>query len=139
VSDKLYYIDNASGLVKYTWGISSYSTYVFDAIPCGYAWNKANHLSNLPVSGDPLWGTGGSLEWAVVPKNGYFLPKRKYHQIELVLRNDTRVDDIILAPTVKIPSLQPGGSKFLYVKTDIPDTAQVTDYTTRLKTWWDER
>jgi hypothetical protein len=93
----------------------------------------------MPVEYDPVWGSNGSLEWKEVKKDGYFLPKVQYHQVEVALRtymNSPSLNKIILAPAVKIQDIQPQTSKDIYIKTNIPDGADITDYETKLKAWW---
>ena len=90
----------------------------------------------IPVSYDPVWGTGGSLEWQEVRKDGYFLPKTQYHQAEITLRGDAELEKIIIAPAIKTPDIQPKQSKNIYVRTNIPVDADISDYEIKLRTWW---
>jgi len=94
----------------------------------------------IPTSYDPVWGTGGSLNWKEVRKDGYFLPKTQYHQAEITLRCEgvttPSLDKLIISPAVKIQDIAKQSSKNVYVKTYIPDGADITDYETRLKIWW---
>jgi hypothetical protein len=90
----------------------------------------------VPVSYDPVWGTGGSLEWTEVRKDGYFLPKVRFHQAAITLRGAAELEKVIIAPAVKTEDIQPGQSKNMYVKTDIPIDADITDYEMKLRTWW---
>lgn len=94
----------------------------------------------IPVSYDPVWGTGGSLEWKEVRKDGYFLPKTVHHQSEITLRSEgatsPSLNSLIISPAVKVQDIAKQSSKNVYVKTFIPDGADITDYETRLKTWW---
>lgn len=94
----------------------------------------------LPTSYDPIWGTTGSLEWKTVSKNGYFLPKCKYHQFRITLRDtsteDAALKQVILAPAVKTEDIQSGQSKNLYIKTDIPIGADISEYEVKLRSWW---
>jgi len=80
------------------------------------------------------------LEWKIVPKNGYFLSKCRYHQFRITLRDtsseDASLNKVILAPAIKVEDIQPGQSKNMYIKTDIPTDADITDYNTKLKAWW---
>jgi len=93
----------------------------------------------IPVDYDPVWN--GSLEWKEIRKDGYFLPKTKYHQIEITLRNNDGVstptlEKLIVPATIKIQDIQPQTSKNMYVKTVIPDGISIQNYETRLKAWW---
>ena len=95
----------------------------------------------FPVSYDPVWGTGGSLAWKEVRKDGYFLPKVKYHQVEITLRNNDGVSSpslnkLIIPPAIKVQDIQSESSKNIYIKTVVPDGASIQNYETRLKAWW---
>jgi hypothetical protein len=95
----------------------------------------------IPVSYDPVWGTNGSVEWKEVRKDGYFLPKKQYHQVELTLRTtDVRytpyVNKLLMAPAIKIEDISSKSYKNMYIKTDIPSGADVADYESKLKAWW---
>jgi hypothetical protein len=90
----------------------------------------------IPASYDPVWGTAGSASWQEVSKDGYLLPKTKYHQVEVTLRGDATLEKIIMPPAIKIEDIQPQSYKNFYVKTDIPAGASVEDYETRLKVWF---
>jgi len=93
-----------------------------------------NHY--IPISADPVWGTGGSLEWEEVSKDGYFLPKVRYHQAEITIRGDAELEKLVMAPAVRTEDISPKQSKNIYIKTNIPIGVDVTDYTSRLRTWW---
>jgi hypothetical protein len=100
-----------------------------------------NTTNIIPVNYDPVWAPGGSLEWKEVKKDGYFLPKVKYHQIEVTLRNNDGVstptlNKLIISPAVKVQDIQPQTSKNIYIKTVVPDGASIQDYETKLKAWW---
>jgi hypothetical protein len=94
----------------------------------------------IPVSYDPVWRIGGSLGWKEVRKDGYFLPKTLYHQAEITLRcegiTSPSLNKLIISPAVKIQDISKQSSKNVYVKTFIPDGADITDYETKLKAWW---
>lgn len=132
---------NNSGVVTHTFdGPSSVTSF-----PAAFSHNYTNyadyHTDLLPVSYDPVWGTGGSLEWKEVSKDGYFLPKEQYHQVELTLRTNNAsytpyVNKLLMAPSVKIEDIPSKSYKNMYIKTDIPSSADVTNYEARLKTWW---
>lgn len=94
-------------------------------------------LDVIPASYDPVWGTGaGSLEWNEVRKDGYFLPKVRFHREEITLRGDAVVEAIIIAPAVKTEDIVPETSKNMYIRTNIPIGASIIDYETKLRTWW---
>ena len=90
----------------------------------------------LPVSYDPVWYTGGTLEWQEVRKDGYFLPKYQYHQVEVTLRGDATLEKILMPPAIKTEDIQAQQSQSIYIKTDIPNGADITGYEARIKTWW---
>ena len=90
----------------------------------------------LPVSYDTVWGTGGTLDWKEVRKDGYFLPKDQYHQVEVTLRGDATLEKILMPPAIKTQDIQTQQSKSIYIKTDISAGADITDYEARIKTWW---
>jgi len=102
----------------------------------GYTdWEK-HHYNIIPVSYDPVWKSGGSAEWVEVAKDGYFLPKKKYHQIDIKLWDNARLNGIFMAPAIKTEDIHSQQSKNIYVKTDIPVGADLTDYEIKLRTWW---
>ncbi len=90
----------------------------------------------MPVSYDPIWGTGGSLSWLEVRKDGYFLPKKIYHQAEITLRGSAELTKVIMAPALKVQDIPAGDFKNIYIRTNIPEVAGVDDYTARIKAWW---
>jgi len=95
----------------------------------------------IPAAYDPVWGTGGSLSWQEVRKDGYFLPKVGYHQVEATLRNNDgtsspTLNKLIISPAIRVQDIQSQSSKNIYIKTVIPDGANITDHETRLKAWW---
>ncbi len=96
-------------------------------------------MNDVPATHDPLWGSSaGTLEWNEVKKDGYFLPKVRYHQAEVTLRDDATLEKIIIAPAVKTQDIAPGTSKDMYIRTNIPEGADVANYSTKLRTWWGE-
>jgi hypothetical protein len=90
----------------------------------------------IPASYDPVWGTGGSLEWKEVRKDGYFLPKYKYHQVEVTLRGDAELEKIIMAPAIKVQDIPKGTYKNMYIRSDIPEGADIASYEGRIRAWW---
>jgi len=136
------YIDKDSGSVTRTFTISS-SLIGFPSLfsfrhEDFVEFQNTNNL--IPVSYDPVWGTGGSLNWKEVRKNGYFLPKTKYHQAEVTLRCEGSIspslNKLIIPTAIKVQDIARQSSKNVYVKTFIPYGADIKDYETRLKTWW---
>lgn len=97
----------------------------------------ANSIT-LPRSYDPVWGSSGSLGWTTVPKTGYLLSKKKYHQIRVYLRGtSSRLNKILIPPAVKIEDIPAGSFKNLYLRTNIPESTNITDYQSGIKVWWD--
>ena len=90
----------------------------------------------MPVSYDPVWGTGGSLGWTEVRKDGYFLPKHTYQQAEITVRGSAELTKVIMAPALKVQDIPAGDFKNIYIRTNIPEVAGVDDYTARIKAWW---
>ena len=95
----------------------------------------------MPAYNDPVWGSNGSLEWKEVRKDGYFLYKKQYHQVELTLyasqlADCPYVDKVIMSPAIQVQDIPSQSYKNVYVKTDIPAAADPTDHEAKLKTWW---
>jgi len=97
----------------------------------------------VPGSYETLWGnTSTSLPWKEVDKDGYFLTKNKYHQVRLTLWNFDGVSTpavvrILMAPAVCIPNILPQQSKPLFIRSNIPQGAEINQLDTRIKVWWD--
>jgi hypothetical protein len=141
--DYVKYIDNAGNITR-TFSISGESNTACPAL-LSFKYDSfktfKDTINILPASYDPVWGTGGSLEWKEVRKDGYFLPKGKYHQAELTLRTNNvaytpYVSKLVMAPAIKIEDIPSKSYKNMYIKTDIPPGADITDHETKLKTWW---
>ena len=81
-------------------------------------------------------GTGGTAEWLEVRKDGYFLPKKQYHQVEITLRGAAVLEKVIVAPAIKIQDIPKQSYKYMYIKTDIPEGVTIDQYESRLKSWW---
>jgi len=90
----------------------------------------------IPTSYDPVWKSGGAATWDEVAKDGYFLPKKKYHQVDIKLWGNATLDGIYMAPAVKIEDIQSGQSKDVYVRTNIPSGDISATYETQIRTWW---
>ena len=91
----------------------------------------------IPAPYDPVWGsTSGNLEWKEVKKDGYYLPKHKYHQVEVTLRDNATLEKIIMAPAIRTQDIQSKSYKNIYLKADVPGDALIDAYEARLKTWW---
>jgi len=134
--DYVFFINN-SGAIEKTRSLDSGSRGVFGAFSYSIADALEFKSSGLiPVSYDPVWGTGGSLEWQEVRKDGYFLPKVKYHRTETTLRGDAVLEKIIMPPAINTQDIQPDDYKYIYLKTDIPLSADIKDYVGKLRTWW---
>ena len=140
LNDFVKYI-NAAGDIVQTINAPSADTGIPGVFSDTYYSDRTNHLGFIPASYDPVWGTNGSAQWKEVRKDGYFLAKDQYHQIELTLRttvsgNSPSVDRVVMAPAVKVQDIVPQSSKDMYIRTDIPGTVDPADYETRLKVWW---
>lgn len=91
--------------------------------------------SNLiPIEYDPIWGINS--RWQEVSKDGYFLPKKKYHQAEITLNGDAKLNKVVMAPSIKLEDIAPGQSKDVYVRTNIPIGNRSATYETQIRTWW---
>lgn len=139
VLDRIYYVDKDSNSITHEYAESDNNTGM--AVVFSYNHDDYVEFKNdndiYPASDDPIWGPDGSLEWRVVCKDGYFLPKYKYHQAEITLQGQAEVDKVIMAPAVRVEDIQSKNYKNMYVKTNIPAGADITDYSTNLKAWWD--
>ena len=141
--DYVKYIDNNGNIVRTFTDPSGVNNTKFPAL-LSFRYEDSVEFKDttnlIPISYDPVWGTGGSLEWKEVRKDGYFLPKTKYHQAEITLRtteaSSPYLNKLIVSPAIKVQDIQPQSSKNMYIKTIIPDGADITDYETKLKTWW---
>jgi hypothetical protein len=134
------FIDRISGIVTKSWVVPSNQTYYSIGIRELKLDEWVDYKldgTHMPVSYDPVWGTAsGSLAWQEVRKDGYFLPKAKYQQAEITLRKDASLEKILMPPAVKVQDIASQTYKDVYVKTDIPLDANITDYEARIKTWW---
>jgi hypothetical protein len=133
------FIDRSTGTITRTWTSGSYSamgvfsTDLDDAI----SYQGLDSSDLLPMASDPVWGTvSGSLAWQEIRKDGYFLPKAKYHQVEVTLRGGATLNKVLMAPAIKVQDIASQTYKNMYIKTDIPVDADITDYEARIKTWW---
>ena len=133
--NKMYWI-NMNGQIAYTRSMPASESAIIGCFYYGHD-EFANFKNKLiPTTYDPVWGSGGTAEWTEVRKDGYFLPKVKYHRAEITLRGDAELEKVIMAPAVKTQDIAPQTSKNMYIKTNIPLGAAITDYSTRLKTWF---
>jgi hypothetical protein len=149
---RIRYIEKKSSQIvwtKYYSDIFTESNYAHSSPPVLFCFgieeqNRYNNSTRLiPQSFEEHWGSSSnSLPWKVVPKDGYFLPKTRYHQVRLTLRNfdgktTPYVHDIILAPAISITDIKPYESKPLFVRTNIPAGTELKQLSTRIKVWWD--
>ncbi len=134
----LYFIDKSAGAITKSTSTASNVQQIFGVLPFNVdSFVEFQETDNLlPISYDPVWGTGGSAEWQEVRKDGYFVPKDRYHQAEITLRGDATLEKILMPPAIKTEDIQAQQSKSIYIKTDIPQGVDITDYTTKLRTWW---
>jgi len=131
------FIDGTTGNITGSWADGTYynGTFSMDT-DAASEFSALDGFDLIPASYDPVWGTGGSLEWQEVRKDGYFLPKVKYHQTEITLRGDAVLEKIIMPPAIKVEDIQPDSYKNMYIKTDIPLSADIAEYQGNLRTWW---
>lgn len=141
-TDQLRYINGGGVIVRIINGPSSDTG--FPAVFSHTYDDFVNYKTDsLPADNDPVWGVNGSLEWKEVRKDGYFLYKKRYHQVELTLRTDYTefspyVNKVIMAPAVQVQDIPSQFYKNVYVRTDIPAVADPVDHEARLKVWWGE-
>jgi len=137
------YVDKASSSVIRSFTAQNTS---YPGIPVLFSYRYDDFITyqgdriTMPLNYDPVWGTGGSLDWKEVRLNGYYLPKHQYHQVEYTLRTagveNPKLNKVILAPAVKVEDIQAQSYKNVYIKTEIPSDADIIDYETKLRTWW---
>ena len=133
INNYMYFI-NMSGQTQFSRAMPTEALALFGQLYYGYDdWLNNKNIS-LPLSYDPVWG--GSTGWTEVQKEGYFLSKNKYHQVSTKLWDSATLDGIYMAPAIEIDDIGPHQSKNLYVRTNIPEGADITDYTTNLRSWW---
>lgn len=133
VNNYMYFV-NMLGQIQYSRSMPTYAPALFGQFYYGYDECLNYKTQSLPLSYDPIWG--GSSGWTDVQKEGYFLPKNKYHQVSTKLWGSAVLNGIYMAPAIKIEDIQIHQSKNLYVRTDIPNGASITDYSANLRTWW---
>jgi hypothetical protein len=73
-----------------------------------------------------------------VSKDGYFLEKTIYHQAEITVQGNAKIEKVIMAPSILTEDIVAGQSRNIYIKTDIPTGANVQEYESCLRTWWGE-
>lgn len=121
-------------------------SYRFTGPPDIFSWDIQSEISYkeqyqytlLPTSYDSHWNT---LEWQSIPKDGYFLPHNKYHQVRVTLRNldaatTPELKSLVIAPVVKIEEIPVQKSKPVFVKTDLPVTNDGKQFNVKLRVWW---
>jgi hypothetical protein len=130
------YFINMSGQIQYSRSVPDGAPALFGQFYYGYD-EFVRYKSNfIPTSYDPVWKSGGAATWDEVAKDGYFLPKKKYHQVDIKLWGNATLDGIYMAPAVKIEDIQSGQSKDVYVRTNIPSGDISATYETQIRTWW---
>lgn len=125
------------------------SSYMTNMAPVLVTFRLEDQIKNpyaqklVPRSYETLWGSGtNSLPWKEIDKDGYFLTKTKYHQVRLTLWNFDGISTpsvirVLMAPAVCIPNILPKKSKPLFVRSNIPQGADINQLDTRIKVWWD--
>lgn len=150
---RIRYISNATKSIIWTkWYSELYTgsdSYTLSYVPAilSFALEDQNNFLDapkiIPQSTEVYWGNSeDSLDWQIVPKDGYFLPKVRYHQLRLTLRNfdgisTPIVHSIVLAPAVLISDIPPQQSKPLFIRSNIPAGQPISQLNTRIKVWWD--
>lgn len=143
ISDTIEHIVGGAIVKTYTWEYGNGYT----GIPGVFSYKYNDFINNplgvtdtFPLSYDNVWGDSGTLEWKEVKKDGYFLPKEKYQQVEVTFRSSgvkPYLNKIIMAPSAKVQNIYPQSSQNVYVRTNITSQTENRTYDTRLKVWWD--
>lgn len=143
------WVDKESGNISRNYDVSmlsDISDVFIGVMKMNYYSYKKFHINYdlYPRIEDPVWGVGGSLGWKEVNVNGYFLPKNKYHQVEYTLHTNSSgttpvINEIVMAPTIKISDIPSKSSRDFYIRSSIPSSGNVEDYDARLKCWWGVR
>lgn len=133
IADNYMYWVNMFGEIQYSRSISVNTPNMFGDFYYGYDEFMQYKYNIIPASYDPVWGSSG---WTEVQKEGYFLPKKKYHQVSTKLWDSATLNGIYMAPAIKTEDIGSKQSKNIYVKTNIPDGASISDYSIILRSWW---
>jgi sugar lactone lactonase YvrE len=92
------------------------------------------------ITSDPVWGTGGDLEWSEVSKDTNFVHHQLYHQTRITLRSDgsdtPEVEKIALPPTVELTNIPVQGYKNAYLKTVVASGTVRSQQSGKLRTWF---
>jgi hypothetical protein len=134
--DTVYFVNN-NGVIEKQWAIGETDVQnVFGVFSYNYDDYLEFGYNPFPASYDPVWSANGTAEWREVRKDGHFLPKHRYHQVEITLRGNAELEKIIMAPSIKTEDIPAKQYKNMYVRSNIPEAAGLGDYEARLKTWW---
>ena len=138
-------------------GTHSYVCLVPGYTPANYDYDQGyriqfiglvNQLSNnatgvvYPAVVDPVWGTGGSLEWQDYPNANLGLPSGKYKQLRITLKRDdvgttSPYLKYIRIPTPLLIQQIPWHSwKNVYIDTDLTTGADPGSYNMDIAVWW---
>ncbi|MCK4977120.1 MAG: hypothetical protein KAS36_09315, partial [Anaerolineales bacterium] len=102
--------------------------------------DAGGYLATDDIGSDPVWGTGGDLEWSEVSKDNNFLHHKKYHQAKITLRGDgsttPEVEKIVLPPTVELTNIPVQGYKNAYLKTVVASGTARSQQSGKLRTWF---
>ncbi len=96
---------------------------------------------DFPLTIDPIWGNGAN--WLEVPKNGWFLPKRRYNRVKVTLQSrsesyNASLTSVSMPNSIKVQDIPAKDSKDFYIRTTIPDNLTTSqDFESRVKAWWD--
>jgi len=134
--DNIMYWINMDGNIAYTRSMPSSEGSIFGMFYYGYDEFLEFKSKYIPVSYDPVWASDTTLSWNEVNKDGYFLPKAKYHQVDVKLWGEASLNGVYMSPAIRTQDIQPRQSKNIYVKTDIPFNTTIADYELNLRTWW---
>ncbi len=98
------------------------------------------YISPGNLGNDPIWGTGGDLEWSEVSKDTNFVHHQLYHQARITLRSDgsdtPEVEKIALPPAVQLTNIPAQGYTNAYLKTVVASGTVRSRQSGKLRTWF---
>jgi len=103
-----------------------------------------SELPSIPNDEDPRWGTiSGSLPYTLAQENGALFPTGRFSQIQYQLNADpahTRTPYLTksqLSQGLRVENVPAGGTKTIFLRTNIPEGTSVAEQTGRLKVFWE--
>jgi len=103
-----------------------------------------SNLPSIPNDEDPRWGTiSGSLPYKLVQENGALFPAGRFSQIQYQLNADpahTKTPYLTksqISQGLRVENVPAGGTKTIFLRTNIPEGTSVDEQTGRLKVFWE--